>query len=114
MLCRKLEQKVKYLRQQSLSIRIHKQNLSDQLAIRLLNILQPIADRQEVMVQDLHNVAGELQIRSALEKQNQVFEGFKTQLIENQNETVHILSLLKNELQIRPELGSTESSFWTD
>ena len=83
----------------------------DQLAVRLLNILQPIADRQEVMVQDLHNVAGELQIRSALEKQNQVFEGFKTQLIENQNETVHILSLLKNELQIRPELEAQNKVF---
>ena len=83
----------------------------DQLAIRLLNILQPIADKQEVMVQDLHNVAGELQIRSALEKQNQVFEGFKTQLIENQKETVHILSLLKNELQIRPELEAQNKVF---
>ena len=83
----------------------------DQLADKLLNILQPIVDRQEVMVQDLHNVAGELQIRSALEKQNQVFEGFKTQLIENQNETVHILSLLKNELQIRPELEAQNKVF---
>ena len=83
----------------------------DQLADKLLNILQPIVDKQEVMVQDLHNVAGELQIRSALEKQNQVFEGFKTQLIENQNETVHILSLLKNELQIRPELEAQNKVF---
>ena len=83
----------------------------DQLADKLLNILQPIVDKQEVMVQDLHNVAGELQIRSALEKQNQVFEGFKTQLIENQKETVHILSLLKNELQIRPELEAQNKVF---
>ena len=83
----------------------------DQLADKLLNILQPIVDRQEVMVQDLHNVAGELQIRSALEKQNQVFEGFKTQLIENQNETVNILSKLIDELQIRPELEAQNKVF---
>jgi hypothetical protein len=83
----------------------------DQLAIRLLNILQPIADRQEVMVQDLHNVAGELQIRSALEKQNQVFEGFKSQLIENQQETVGILSQLIGELQIRPAVEAQNQVF---
>ena len=83
----------------------------DQLADKLLNILQPIADKQEVMVQELHNLAGELEIRSALENQNQVFEGIKSQLIDNQQETVNTLSKLIDELQIRPAVEAQNQVF---
>ena len=83
----------------------------DEIANTLQKRLQSIADNQQVMVQELQQLAGELKIRTALEKQNQVFEGIKTQLIDNQNETAGILSQLKDDLQVQDVIEAQNKVF---
>lgn len=73
----------------------------DEIAEALQERIKSISDNQQVMVEELQNLASELKIQSALDRQNQVFDGIKTQLINNQNETVGILSQLKDNLQVR-------------
>ena len=90
-------------------------NLSDTLTNTLEKqlqlMLQPIVENQQDMVEglretvvDIREIAGELQIRSALERQNEVFEGIKSELIQNRQETGNRLSQLIGELQIIPTL----------
>lgn len=83
----------------------------DKLAEELQKRLQSITDNQQNMVQELREIAGELNIRSALEEQNQVFEGLKAELINNQKATVETLLQLKNELSIRPILEAQNQVF---
>ena len=112
----------------------------DELADTLLQKLQPITESQQMIVEefqqvreDLREAARGLDIRSALEKQNEVFEGFTTKLegaisglmerqnnafngiksilIENQNESVNILSRLISELEIRSTLEDQNKVF---
>ena len=112
----------------------------DELADTLLQKLQPITESQQMIVEEfqqvrdkLGDVARGLDIRSALEKQNEVFEGFnnqiaetisqlierqnqvfdgiKLQLIDNQNETANMLSRLISELDIRSALEAQNKVF---
>ena len=112
----------------------------NELADTLLQRLQPITESQQMIVEefqqvreDLREAARGLDIRSALEKQNEVFEGFTTKLegaisglmerqnnafngiksilIENQNESVNILSRLISELEIRSTLEDQNKVF---
>lgn len=77
----------------------------DELANNLAGILekqfQPIVENQQDMMEGLRvtvinirQIADELQIRSALEKQNEVFESIKSELIQNQQEMRNRLSEL--------------------
>ncbi|RKU25045.1 hypothetical protein C6497_16865 [Candidatus Poribacteria bacterium] len=112
----------------------------DELADTLLERLRPITESQQIIVEefqlvrdDLREAARGLDIRSALEKQNDVFEelnnqiartisdliesqnrvfdGIKSQLIENQNESVNMLSRLISELEIRSTLEDQNKVF---
>ena len=83
----------------------------DEIAEALQERLQSIADSQQVMVQELQQLAGELKIRSALEKQTQEFQAIKSQLIENQKETVDSLTELKNDLQVRDAIEAQNKVF---
>ena len=112
----------------------------NELADTLLQKLQPITESQQMIVEEfqqvrdkLGDVARGLDIRSALEKQNEVFEGFnnqiaetisqlierqnqvfdgiKLQLIDNQNETANMLSRLISELDIRSALEAQNKVF---
>ena len=90
----------------------------EHLADILKRRLQSITDKQQDMVEGLREtvvnireIAGELQIRSALERQNEVFEGIKSELIQNQRETSNRLSQLINKLQIRPALEAQNEVF---
>ena len=112
----------------------------NELADTLLQRLQPITESQQMIVEEFQQVRDELgdvarglDIRSALEKQNEVFEGFnnqiaetisqlierqnqvfdgiKLQLIDNQNETANMLSRLISELDIRSALEAQNKVF---
>lgn len=111
-----------------------------EFADTLLQRLQPITESQQMIVEefqqvrdDLREAARGLDIRSALEKQNEVFEGLnnqiartisqlienqnqvfdgiKSQLIDNQNETVNMLSRLISELDIHSALEDQNKVF---
>ena len=80
--------------------------------------LQSIVKNQQNMVVelratvvDIREIAGELQICSALEKQNGVFQEIKSGLIQNQQETGNRLSQLIDELQIIPALEAQNKVF---
>ena len=64
----------------------------DDLSSTLQRQLQSITENQQGMVHVLTQLADELQIRSVLERQNQIFERIETQLTENQKEMVLVLS----------------------
>ena len=90
------------------------ENLADILKRRL----QSIMDRQQDMVTgfretvvNMREIADELQIRSALERQNEVFESIKSELIQNQRETSNRLSELISKLQIIPALEAQNKVF---
>lgn len=90
----------------------------EHLADILKRRLQSIMDRQQDMVTGLREtvvnmreIADELQIRSALERQNEVFEGIKSELIQNQRETSNRLSELISKLQIIPALEAQNEVF---
>lgn len=90
----------------------------EHLADILKKRLQSITDKQQDMVEGLREmvvnireIAGELKIRSALEKQNEVFEGIKSELIQNQRETSNRLSQLISKLQIIPALEAQNQVF---
>ncbi len=92
--------------------------LTNTLEKQLQSMLQPIVVNQQNMMEGLHEtvtnireVAGELQIRSALERQNEVFEGIKSELIQNQRETGNRPSQLISELQIMPALEAQNEVF---
>ena len=53
------------------------------------------------MVNVLERLADEVQVRSVLAAQNQIFERIETQLGENQQETVAVLTHLDNNAQTR-------------
>ena len=81
--------------------------LTNTLKEQLQLMLQPIVENQQDMVEGLHEtvaniseVAGELQIRSALERQSEVFEGIKSELIQSRQEIGNRLSQLIDEIQI--------------
>ena len=85
--------------------------LTNTLEKQLQSMLQPIVENQQDMMEGLRitvinirQIADELQIRSALERQNEVFDGIKSELIQNQQETSNRLSQLIGELQIIPTL----------
>ena len=111
-----------------------------EFADTLLQRLQPITESQQTIVEefqqvrdDLREAARGLDIRSALEKQNEVFEGLnnqiartisqlierqnqvfgeiKSQLIDNQNKTVNMLSRLISELDIHSALEDQNKVF---
>ena len=83
--------------------------LTTTLENQLQSMLQPIIDRQQVMIEDLRE--GELMIATALESQNQVFESIKTDLVTNRQEVGNRLSLLIDELQIKPTLEAQNEVF---
>ncbi len=90
----------------------------EHLADILKRRLQSITNKQQDMVEGLREtvvsireIAGELQIRSALEKQNEVFEGIKSELIQNQREMSNRLSQLISKLQIIPALEAQNKVF---
>ena len=83
--------------------------LTNTLETQLQSILQPIIDRQQVMIEDLRE--GELMIARALESQNQVFESIKTDLVTNRHEVGNRLSLLIGELQIKPAIEAQNEVF---
>lgn len=94
----------------------------DELANNLAGILekqfQPIVENQQDMMEGLRvtvinirQIADELQIRSALEKQNEVFESIKSELIQNQQEMRNRLSELISKLQIIPALEAQNKVF---
>ena len=92
--------------------------LTNTLEKQLQSMLQPIVENQQDMVEglretvvDIHEIAGELQIRSALERQNEVFEGIKSELIQNRQEMGNRLSQLISELQIIPVLEAQNKVF---
>ena len=83
--------------------------LTNTLQIQLQSILQPIIDRQQVMIEDLRE--GELMIATALESQNQVFESIKTDLVTNRHEVGNRLALLIGQLQVKPTLEAQNEVF---
>ena len=83
--------------------------LTTTLENQLQSMLQPIIDRQQVMIEDLRE--GELMVTRALESQNQVFESIKTDLVTNRHEVGNRLSLLIGELQIKPTLEAQNEVF---
>ena len=92
--------------------------LTNTLEKQLQSMLQPIVENQQDMVEglretvvDIREIAGELQIRSALERQNEVFEGIKSELIQNRQEMGNRLSQLISELQIIPVLEAQNKVF---
>ena len=92
--------------------------LTNILEEQLQSMLQPIVVNQQDMVEelretviDIREIAGELQIRSALEMQNEVFEGIKSELIQNRQEMGNRLSQLIGELQIIPALEAQNKVF---
>ena len=97
-------------------------NLSDTLAntlqTQLQSMLQPIVENQQVMVdglrdivKDLRAVAGELQIRSVLENQEQFFERIRSDLAQNQQLIANRLSQLIGELQVQSTLEEQNKVF---
>ena len=93
-------------------------NLTETFGKQLRSMLQPIVKNQQDVVRGLREtssniseMAGELQIRSALEKQNGVFQEIKSELIQNQQETGNRLSQLIGELQIIPALEAQNKVF---
>ena len=92
--------------------------LTNTLDKQLQSMLQPIVVNQQDMVEelretviDIREIAGELQIRSALEMQNEVFEEIRSELIQNRQETGNRLSQLMDELQIIPALETQNKVF---
>ena len=92
--------------------------LTNTLEKQLQLMLQPIVVNQQNMMEGLHEtvanireVAGELQIHSALERQSEVFEGIKSELIQNRQEMGNRLSQLIGELQIIPVLEAQNQVF---
>lgn len=92
--------------------------LTNTLEKQLQLMLQPVVENQQDMVGELHQtvvnmreIAGELQIRSTLERQNEVFEGIKSELIQNQREMGNKLSQLIDKLQIIPALEAQNKVF---
>ncbi len=73
----------------------------DDLSSTLRKQFQSITANQESMVNVLERLADEVQVRSVLEAQNQIFERIETQLGENQQETVDVFTQLDNNSQIR-------------
>ena len=93
-------------------------NLTETFGKQLQSMLQPIVKNQQDVViglretsSNISEIAGELQIRSALEKQNGVFQEIKSGLIQNQQETGNRLSQLIGELQIIPALEAQNKVF---
>ena len=92
--------------------------LTNTLKKQLQLILQPIVENQQNMVVglqativDIREIAAELQVHSALERQSEVFEGIKSELIQNRRETGNKLSQLIGELQIIPALEAQNEIF---
>ena len=92
--------------------------LTNTLEKQLQSMLQPIVENQQNIVEGLHEtvanickVAGELQIHSALERQNEVFENIKSEFIQNRQEMDNKLSQLIGELQIIPALEAQNKVF---
>ena len=83
--------------------------LTTNLENQLQSVLQPIIDRQQVMIEDLRG--GELMIATALESQNQVFESIKTDLVTNRHEVGNRLALLIGQLQVKPTLEAQNEVF---
>ena len=83
--------------------------LTTTLENQLQSMLQPIIDRQQVMIEDLRE--GELMIATALESQNQVFESIKTDLVTNRHEVGNRLALLIGQLQVKPTLEAQNEVF---
>lgn len=83
----------------------------DNIAAQLEQRLKSIVDNQQTMVQELQQLADELKIQSALDRQNQVFEGIKTELVYSRNQTVGALSKMKNDLQLRDVVEAQNNIF---
>lgn len=93
-------------------------NLADTLTDTLEKQFQPIVENQQDMMEELRvtvinirQIADELQIRSALERQNEVFEGIRSELIQNRQEINDRLSQLISELQIIPAVEAQNQAF---
>ena len=93
-------------------------NLTETFGEQLQSMLQPIVKNQGDVVTGLREtssriseMSGELQIRSALEKQNGVFQEIKSELIQNQQEMSNRLSELISEFQIIPTLEAQNKVF---
>ena len=94
------------------------ENLTETFGEQLQSMLQPIVKNQQDVVTGLREtsshiseMSGELQIRSALEKQNGVFQEIKSELIQNQEKMSNRLSELISELQIIPALEAQNKIF---
>ncbi|MCY3743012.1 MAG: hypothetical protein OXH00_18505 [Candidatus Poribacteria bacterium] len=92
-------------------------NLTKTFGEQLESMLQPIVKNQQDVVSELQEtsshiseMSGELQIRSALEKQNGVFQEIKSELIQSQQEMSSRLSEL-SEFQIIPTLEAQNKVF---
>lgn len=92
--------------------------LTNTLKKQLQSMLQPIVENQQDMVGelretviDIREIAGELQVHSALERQSEVFEGIKSELIQNRQEMGNRLLQLIGELQIIPALEAQDEVF---
>ena len=92
--------------------------LTNTLEKQLQSMLQPIVVNQQNMMEGLHEtvanireVAGELQLHSALERQSEVFAGIKSELIQNRRETGNRLLQLIGELQITPAIEAQNRVF---
>ena len=77
----------------------------DDLSSTLQRQLQSITENQQGMVNVLTQLADELQIRSMLEAQNQVFERIESRLTENQQEVIRTFTQLVDEFQVRLHSG---------
>lgn len=92
--------------------------LANTLETQLQSMLQPIVENQQVMVEGLREtgnnlraVASELQIRTALENQNQVFENIRSDLAQTQQLIANRLSQLIGELQVQSALENQNIVF---
>ena len=70
-----------------------------------------MGENQKETVDTLTQLTDELQIRSALEAQNQVFARMETQLRDGQQRTFDVLARLADELQIRSTLEAQNQAF---
>ncbi len=90
----------------------------EDLSARLKQLLQNITDSQSSilsqisqMTEVLRSIASGLDIRSALEKQNKVFEDIKSELVQNRQEVGNRLSQLIGELDIKSTLEGQNKIF---
>jgi len=92
--------------------------LTETFEKQLQSMLKPIVKNQQDVVSGLHETIGnisemadELQLRSALEKQNEAFGEIKSELIQNQQKMGKRLSELISELHITPALEKQNKVF---